>query len=400
MCEFKDELIEDLARAFQKAKKGKRKSKGAHAFEVYSLEKIYTLRNSILDRTYRPLPSSRFEISDPKPREIFAADFPDRVVHHYVFEKTFPAYIERHLDYESCSCRKDKGTLFAKRRLEHHILSVTRNYQKSCILIKLDIKSYFCSINREKLLKILLWHLERQFPNGGPLYETLKFLWTVIILDDPVPKMKNRTPKGKSIVPPHKCLTNQLPGVGLVIGNLTSQGGSNVFLNELDRYIRFDLGIKHFVRYVDDLAIVLDYSEKERVEEIIKNIDIFLCNELGLTLNKNKTKVRDLREGMDFLGDVIFSGHTVPGKRAVRNCRKAFREVSEGRKNPDDVVCILGHFEHINSKKVLKKIFDEFGWDFGEKRLPREGSWSEKRRESSQFRARAKKNNKGNLEKK
>ena len=392
MDNFKNELLEDLGRAFQKAKKGKRKSTGAHAFEVYSLEKIHGLRDAILDRSYRPLPSSRFEISDPKPREIFAADFPDRVVHHYIFEKTFPAYIERHLDYDSCSCRVGKGTLFAKKRLMHHILSVTENYKKSCILVKLDIKSYFCSINRKKLLKILLWHLERQFPNGGPLYDTLKFLWTVIILDDPVLKMKDRSPKGESLVPPHKCLANQLPGVGLVIGNLTSQGGSNAFLNELDRYLRFELGIKHFVRYVDDLVIVLDCSERGRVSEIISKIDAFLCNELELALNKNKTQVRDLREGVEFLGDVAFSGHLVPGRRAIRNCRQAFRKVSEGRKNPDDVVCILGHFEHINSRKVLKKIFDEFGWDYGEKCLPALGSWSQKRREAGRFRTRAKKN--------
>ena len=379
---FEDELAVDLGRAFQRAKKGKRNSQSKHAFEVYSFEKIRALKESILNRTYRPLPSSRFEISDPKPREIFAADFPDRVVHHYVYEKTFPKYIEKHLDCNSCSCRVGKGTLYAQKRLTHHILSVTNNYKKSCILIKLDIKSYFCSIGREKLLKILLWHLDRQFPNKGPLYDTLKFLWTVIIMDDPVKRMRNRVPKGQSKVPPEKCLINQIPGIGIVIGNLTSQGGSNAFLNELDRFIRFVLGIKHFVRYVDDLVIVLDYSEADRVHEIIERIDAFLCNELGLELNRKKTKVRDLREGMEFLGNVEFAGHTVPGKRAIRNCRKAFRAISEGRKNPEDAACILGHFEHMNSRKALKRIFDEFGWDFGEKRSPRYGTWSHKKRKS------------------
>ena len=397
---FREKPSIDLARAFHKAKKGKRSSRGEHAFELFSLEKVQGLRDSILDRTYRPLPSSRFEITDPKPREIFAADFPDRVVHHYVFEKTFPAYIERHLDYDSCSCRVDKGVLFAKRRLMHHIRSVTSNYKDSCVLVKLDIKSYFCSISRKKLLKILLWHLDRQFPNGGPLYETLKFLWKVIILDDPVPKMIDRSPKGQALVPAHKCLANQLPGVGLVIGNLTSQGGSNAFLNELDRYLRFELKLKHFVRYVDDLVIVLDCAERERVPEMIDKIDCFLCNELGLELNKNKTKVRDLRQGIDFLGDVAYSGHLVPGRRAVRNCRKAFREVFNGRKDPDHVACILGHFEHVNSRKALKRIFDELGWDFGEKRPPQPGSWSAKKREACQFKHRAVNNGKGSREKK
>ncbi len=366
---FKDQLLEDLVRSYHKAKKGKRKSRSEHAFEVYSLEKMIVLRDAILNRTYEPLPSSRFEISDPKVREIFAADFPDRIVHHYVFDKTFPPHIEKHLHNDSCSCREGKGTLYAQKRLAHHILSVTENYKKSCILIKLDIKSYFTSINKKTLLDILLKHLDSQYPNGGEEYRTLKFLWKKIILDDPVPKMVVKgTPLTKSKVPPHKSLIYQPEGIGLVIGNLTSQGSSNAYLNEFDRYLHFELGLKHFVRYVDDLVIVLDYEGRQRIPEIINGANTFLRSQLGLELNPNKTIVRDMREGVEFLGVVVFSGHIVPGKRAVRNARIAFNKIAEGRKNPDDAVCILGHFEHINSRKILKRIFDEIGWDFGEKR--------------------------------
>lgn len=366
---FKDQLFEDLVRSYHKAKKGKRKSRSEHAFEVYSLEKMVVLRDAILNRTYEPLPSSRFEISDPKIREIFAADFPDRIVHHYVFDKTFPPYIEKHLHNDSCSCREGKGTLYAQKRLAHHILSVTENYKKSCILVKLDIKSYFTSINKKILLDILLKHLDKQYPNGGEEYRALKFLWKKIILDDPVPKMVIKgTPLSKSKVPPHKSLIYQPEGIGLVIGNLTSQGSSNAYLNEFDRYLHFELGLKHFVRYVDDLVIVLDYEERERITEIINGANTFLRSQLGLELNQNKTVVRDMREGVEFLGVVVFSGHIVPGKRAVRNARIAFGKIAEGRKDINDAACILGHFEHINSRKILKRIFDELGWDFGEKR--------------------------------
>lgn len=101
----------------------------------------------------------------------------------------------------------------------------------------------------------MLKHLDNQYPNRGEEYRTLKFLWTKIILDDPVPKMVVKgTPLRRSKVPPHKSLIYQPEGIGLVIGNLTSQGSSNAYLNEFDRYLHFTLGLKHFVRYVDDVV--------------------------------------------------------------------------------------------------------------------------------------------------
>lgn len=361
---FKDKLLDDLVDAYHKARPGKRKSVNENRFETCAIENIVILRDMIISRKYEPGNSVAFEIEDPKVREIFAADFADRVVHHYVFAKTMPWW-EKHLSYESYSCRVGKGTLHAQKRLAHHIQSASENYQKPTWNLKLDIESYFTSIDKNILLELVLDGLKKQFPNRGELYRTLKYLWTKIIMDDAVSKMIVRDSMDKlNRVPKHKSLRYQPPDIGLVIGNLTSQAASNIYLNQLDRFIQFDLGLKHFVRYVDDIAIVLNEEQKGRAKEIIEEIDIFLCNNLHLKLNQQKTYLQEIHKGVEFLGAVVYPGYIVPGRRLKKNCAKNFKMVSEGCKGVESVAGTLGLFANINGQKSLEKIFDRNGWDY------------------------------------
>ncbi|MGK5090933.1 reverse transcriptase domain-containing protein [Deltaproteobacteria bacterium TL4] len=211
---------------------------------------------------------------------------------------------------DSYACRKNKGTHAAVERLRSFMLRVTKSGKVTAWFLQLDIRSFFMSIDREILLDIIQKHLK----------EESLLQMTKIILQHPC--IENYTYRGVpdllDRVPPHKSLFHTLPGKGLPIGNLTSQFFANIYLNELDQYVKHRLKCQFYVRYMDDF-ILLDPS-KERLFHMKESIEVFLNQKLTLTL-KPGVILKRVSEGSDFLGYIVRPGYTLVRNRVVSNMK-------------------------------------------------------------------------------
>ena len=361
--EFSDWLLHQLYLAYLDARKGKRRTRDEYIFEVNWLENLIRLRDDILHRRYKPFRGIAFITLKPVMREIFAAPFRDRIVHHFLYNMS-AEWWDRRFIYDSYSCRKGKGVLLGIKRLEHHIRSVSRNYTRKAYVIKLDIQGYFMSLSREKLFEIVYDGLNKQFADNEPRRDLLAYLWKEIIFDDPVKDVKRRGPlKRWEKLPKNKSLFGQPEGQGIVIGNLSSQLLSNIFLNQLDRYVKYELGHNNYGRYVDDFFYVEAAENFERAKRDIEKIREFLEG-IGLTLHPKKVYIQEVQKGVEFLGVVVYPYHTVPGKRFKKNFYRAVREFEIGRREVESVVSYLGYAKHHNAKKLCKRVFDSVGWEY------------------------------------
>lgn len=378
---FEKFLLHELWDAYETARKGKKHTIDEHRFELNAMENIIDLRDSIVRRFYQPSRGVAFIVHDPVVREIVAAPFRDRVVHHFLYNSCAEWWDRRFIP-DSYSCRKGKGTLYGQKRLAHHIRQATNNYTEPAFAIKLDIQGYFMSLNHDKLYERILWGLEQQFYHGhrpdvengirchpadkARLYDILKYLWREIIYDEP---MKNIAIRGRRsdwrALPKSKSLFAQPHGRGIVIGNLTSQLLSNIFLDQLDRFVRFDLGYQHYGRYVDDFFIIVPEPKRAQLLRDVEVIRKFLLRELCLTLHPKKQYKQPVDKGVPFIGAVVYPGFIIPGKRARNNCyRAAYKLSTNGEGDIEGFVARMGCMKHINSRKFLKQLFDTFGWEY------------------------------------
>ena len=224
------------------------------------------LEEELKNRSYQPSRLIYFIVEKPKPREIFASDFRDRVVHHILVNCLEPIWEPKFI-YDSYACRRGKGTHRAVMRIQNFTRKISLNGEKPAFFMKLDIKSFFVSIDR----KILYNLIRKQVKN-----EKILWLAKVIIFYGCT---KNFVFKGneklKKLIPYQKSLfQKEDSGKGLPIGNLTSQFFANVYLNELDQFVKHKLKVKYYLRYVDDF-IILDTSPR-RLENYIQRMNGFL----------------------------------------------------------------------------------------------------------------------------
>lgn len=357
-------LFFELCMAYLEARLGKRKTFDENKFEANDWQNLRNLQQCILDRTYKPSRGTAHIIHNPVIREIFAAPFRDRIVHHFIYDNVYEWW-DRHLIYDAYSCRENKGTLMGIRRLRHHIQSVSENYKREAWVLKFDISGYFMHLPRKGLYERALWGLDRQFAGKKDWrYDTLKFLWREVIFDEPC---EGVVKKGRlsdwRFLPPDKSMFRQPPGQGIVIGNLTSQLLSNIYLDMLDRYIKFDLGFRHYGRYVDDFYIVVNEEEIERAKRAVAAIETKI-EEIGLKLHPTKRRIQPASRGVEFLGAVVYPGRLIVGRRLKQNFRQALSEVVMGRKDIDTVISYLGHVKYLDSDKLVTKLFHEVGWDY------------------------------------
>ena len=363
---FENRLLFALYVAYLEARKGgKRGTKDEHRFELNADENLIKLRDDILAKTYRPSRSTAHIIHNPVIREIFAATFRDRVVHHLIFDTVYDWWDKRFI-YDSYSCRVGKGTLMGIQRLDYHIRAASENYKKEVYVLKMDIQGYFMSLPRRDLYERAMWGLDRQFVGRRDTkeYELLKFLWYQTIMDDAIHGVRKRgSLKGWTELPDSKSLFKQEPGKGIVIGNLTSQLLSNVYLDMLDRFIVYDLGYKHYGRYVDDFYIVVDETQVAQLKKDIKAIEMFLATK-KLTLHPRKRSLRKSAQGVPFLGAVVYNNHIVMGDRLKKNIRIACREVMMGIRDERTVISYMGHTKYMDSAVMLEKLFAEVGWEY------------------------------------
>lgn len=357
---YDETLLTDLFRAYYDARKNKRNTKSQLRFELHLESNLISLYHQLRKRKYKPSPSICFVIEDSVKREVFASEFRDRVVHH-LYWNYVAGLFERLFVYDSYSCRKGKGTLKGIERLEHHIRSVTHNFTRSAYILQLDIQGYFMHIRRSVLKEIVLEVLHR-YGYTDPL---LLYLTDVIIDKDP---LKNCRYCGRLTdwdgLPDSKCLSKQPSGVGLPIGDLTSQLFSNIFLNKLDRFIVYQLGFKHYGRYVDDFWLI-DES-KEKLQDAIAKISSFLSS-IGMTLHPKKIRLHPCTDKISFLGAVCSPWHRHASKRTTQkfknklllmesNCSKEKIDDSARKNISACINSYLGYLGHFSADTYVCKM--------------------------------------------
>ncbi len=288
-----------------------------------------------------------FVIKDPVYREVFAASFRDRIVHHLLYNWLSPIF-ERYFIYDSYSCREGKGTLFGVQSLSHHIRSCSENYQKPCYILKLDIEGYFMSINRQRLFdlvssRLLSYSSRHKCDFDVPL--ALRLL-SLVIFNDPT---KGCYRKGRlsdwNSIPRSKSLFYAKEGCGLPIGNLTSQLFSNIYLSPLDEFVKRDLKFTHYGRYVDDFFLVS--QSRDALLEAIPKIRDFLFSSLYLRLHPRKVHLASMEKGVRFLGQVVRPHFIYPHADLLRRAREHFYEVLVNEENPYRVKAVAVSYKSI-----------------------------------------------------
>lgn len=362
------QLLEDLYQAYYDARRHKRNKPYQLRFEANLRRNLEALCDELYTRTYKPLPSDCFVITGPKKREVFAAHFRDRVVHHLyynyaseMFRRTFIA--------DSYSCIKGRGTHYGIRRLYQHILKESHGYTRPCFILKMDIRGYFMHIDRQRLLGICLSTLDKMARHRVGKYRTtvwndvvdidlLRYLSREIILFNPLDDCRFiGAADDWNGLPADKSLFNSPQGCGLPIGNLTSQLFSNVYLNVLDQYMKRELHCVHYGRYVDDFYVVS--HDPAWLAEIVPQVATFLQTELGLVLHEGKSFIAKAEKGVEFLGAFLLP-HRIYSSRSMleRMDKKLFLlendfSTDHVAKTLNSYCGILSHWNDFNVRRLL-----------------------------------------------
>jgi RNA-directed DNA polymerase len=322
--------FENLWRQYRNCRRNKRNTINALAFEIDAEAQLVALQQDLREHAYRPGPSICFVTDGPKPREVFAADFRDRVVHHLLVSRLEPVF-ERCFIHDSYACRKGKGVLAASDRLMTFLRQATANGRRPTWALKLDIASFFPSIHKKTLFAIICRHVRDP---------ELRWLTETILFHDPTKSYRFK--RGPGRVPPpgapqypipaQKSLFGKAGERGLPIGNLTSQFWANVYLNELDHFVKRTLGCRHYVRYVDDLILLHDTPEALRRwrEEIAR----FAADQLLLRLREPDVEPRPVSRGIEFVGWKTFWNHRVPRRQTLARCGSCVREFQGAELRP------------------------------------------------------------------
>ena len=348
--------LENIYRAYRQCRKKKRNTVNALKFEINQEEKLLDLQRKLLNRSYRPGRSILFAATKPKLREIFAADFEDRVVHHILVSELEKVWEPRFI-YDSYACRKDKGLHRAVIRAQKFVRQAGANGTRPAYYLKLDIRNFFNTLDKEVLYGII----SRKLKNPELLW-----LLKVILDHDCTQNYLLQDRKGiLAGVPAHKSLFAQPPSKGLPIGNLTSQFFANVYLDRLDQYVKRVLKCRHYLRYADDF--VLFSRDREQLEAWREKIKIFLAENLRLALHPRKTGPVSVSSGLDFLGYVIFRDHILIRRRVINNFKQRLKWFEARSRNYDLLqqlyACLnsyLGHFGWANSRRLSKSLWSKY----------------------------------------
>lgn len=324
----------EMITAYLSCRKHKRGTPEAISFEINWEENLLQLYHDILDRSYDISPSSAFIVHVPVQREVFAATFRDRIVHHWLISKLTP-FFEEYFIPDAYSCRPGRGTLFGVNRIRQFIRECSNNYTQDCWVLKCDLRTFFMSIERNKLAGKLYLFIEEYYTDEDK--DLVLWLTRKIVLHDPVYKCRlcckpyewRGLPKDKSLfaingflMPCERKIWNKPPAeeepvslfaMGMPIGNLTSQWFANFYLTPLDKFVMHDLGIKYYGRYVDDFVLV--HKDKEYLKQTVPLMEKFLKEELGLSLHPNKRLLQHYSKGLKFLGTVTHFNARLAGKR-------------------------------------------------------------------------------------
>lgn len=329
----------NLCHAARLAQKGKPRSTDLCRFIFNQESNLLVLQEELKKGTYRPGPYRAFRIYDPKERQISAAPYRDRVVHHAlclviepIFEQTFIC--------DSYANRKGKGTHLAIKRYQYY----ARQYRW---VLKCDIRKFFPSLDHDVLKQEIRWRIYCP--------KTLWLIDTIIDGSNSQEPVEDYFP-GDDLFSPYQRRR------GLPIGNLTSQFWANVYLNRFDHFIKETLRVPGYIRYVDDF--VLFSNNKNQLMAWKKAMEDYLAG-LRLKLHPNKTQLYPTAAGVPFLGFRVWPHRRIVLKekthRYRRFLKRKIRDYRAGKISPDQLEHALnswlGHIRFGLSKRLEYNVF-------------------------------------------
>lgn len=316
----------NVQKAYNKARKCKRYRKDVLLFTKDKEDNLETVRNDILGLSYEPSEYRYFKVYEPKERQIMALPFYDRVVQHAINNVLEPIFNQRFI-FHSYACRKTKGMHAASDTLQEWLYEWQKFHpDQPLYAIKADIHHYFQSINHD----VLKAELRKVIKDAGAL-----------VLIDRIIDHNGQMPDG----------------VGIPVGNLTSQLFANIYLNKLDQYIKHTLGAKYYMRYMDDFIILS--PDKEQLRRWLADIERFLRDELKLELNP-KTTILAAKNGIDFVGYKHRATHRKVRPDSIKRIKKTIKKYESGKITKEQlqksIASWTGHAGHADSYNLQKKV--------------------------------------------
>jgi hypothetical protein len=305
---------ENMRRAYRLTSKAKKDTSGYLYFKEWSEINLDILKHSIVDQTYKPSPTRTFTVFEPKPRNITAAAFTDRVVHHALCGVISPIFEATFLP-RTFACRDGLGTHAGVKLLQADM----RRLGYPSYALKTDFAKYFASIDLQILNKIIRKKISCEAT-----------LWLI-----------------ETITPPN--------GVGIPIGALTSQLYANIYGSEIDRRLQCYHGVKYWYRYMDDIVVL--GKDSVQLNEI--RLDIESYAKLNLKLNFSKWSIQPISRGVNFLGYRIWPTHKLLRKRSVIRAKRSIEHFI--RLNNIDglrkfIAAWRGHAEWADSINLCKSL--------------------------------------------
>jgi len=285
--------LEHLFQSWDQFKRGKRKRKDIQIFERNLEDRIFDLHDQLATLQYRPDNYDHFFITDPKQRNISKASVRDRLVHQMLYNVLSPIFDPKFI-FHSLSSRLGKGTHIGVVLLQKMIRKAGHNGKKPCYALKLDVKRFFDTIDQSILKRLIRKTIEDE-----------KTLHVIDLVIDSFNKE-----------------------IGIPLGNVTSQLFANIYLNELDDFIKQQLREKFYLRYCDDFIILS--KDSSHLESLISIIQEFLFQHLKLELHPKKVIIRKLSQGIDFIGYVLFEHHILLRTKTKRRMKKRLKKAYDG----------------------------------------------------------------------
>jgi len=355
--------LAELFEAYKSCRSTKRNTINAIAFEVDYESNLVQLWAELNNGSYQPGKSIAFIVNKPVKREIFAADFRDRVVHHLLVNKLNPLF-EKTFINDSYACRVGKGTHFGIQRVDRFIRQCSVNYSQDCYVLKLDIQGFFMHIDKQRLFSKLQIFIEQYYQATDKL-RVIELCYKIIFNDPTQNCIIKSKRKAWEDLPNDKSLFYSPTFSGLPIGNLTSQIFANFYMNSFDHFIKHDLGVRYYGRYVDDFVLV--HQDKAYLKSLIPQIMFFLADQLKLTLHPNKIYIQHYSKGVQFLGVVIKPRRLLLAKRTKGNFYAAIEKhnavVTTQKPNKQQQAAFLscmnsylGIMKHYNTHKLRKRL--------------------------------------------
>lgn len=338
--------IEEILTAYVDCRKNKRNNETTLLFEADLVRNIAKIWHEVNDRTWKPSGHMCFVVESPKMREVWASTFADRVVHHLIYNRLRPRF-EPDFIATSFACIPGRGTGGAASWAEKAARRVTNGWSKNAYVGQVDISNFFPSIDCQHLCNLLLARVSEP---------ALAHLVKEIIMVDVKKEAHFPGDKAKlAKIPKHKSLWTKPLGIGLPIGNLTSQFGANVYLDAIDQKMVRSNIVGHYGRYVDDI-VVMD-SNLENVRLAVTNFEKELSG-LNLNLNKDKTRIGTVTDGFDFCGRFIKPYRTYLRQATARRGSIAMHNLKDSAHPAATVTSYFGTSRHCKTFKLRSKWAD------------------------------------------